>query len=271
MGVSLKPSDAVEGGGLLDDVDVKISEAKFAMFDYMGKAQPVPALLLRLDSLDGSDLINQYWSMGKPLDWMPSDDGKELVPIGKATELVLSSNGMILLASAVNAGFPESKLGDDISILAGTECHVNRVAAPKRTGMVSSKENQTILTITKIHKLPWDAAAEKPKGAKSTSTATTAKPRTRTTKAAAKTTTAKTEAPTVSIDDIATEFILGVLADDDTMKDYPDGIPKAKLAPCAFAKFPADDPNRSATVKKVFDDEFLNAGPWNYASGKISM
>lgn len=254
MGVSLKPCDAVEGGGLLDDEDVKIVDAKFTMFDYGGKAQPVPALMLSLDRMDDTEPIAQYWSMGKALDWIPSDDGKELVPIGRATQLTAGSNGMWLLTSAINAGMPESKLGDDISIFKGMECHVNRVAAPVRKGL-QQKEGKTILVITKIHKLPWDKTAAKGKG----KTAAKGKG-----KAAA-------EAATSDIDTLATEFILGLLADDGKMSGFPDGIPKAKLAPEAFAAFPANDPNRSAIVRKVFEDAFLSSGPWAYADGKITM
>lgn len=262
MGVSLKPCDATAGGGLLDDEDVKVVESKFTMFDYSGKAQPVPAIMWKLDRGDGSEPVAQYWSVGKGVDWMPSDDGKELLPIGKATQLVESSNGVLLLSSVVNAGIPESKIGADVSIFEGMECHMNRVAAPERKGLVSKKENQTILVVTKIHKLPWEKAAAK--GGGKTAKGKPAGGGGRATKGS--------KAPaTADIDGIATEFILNILANDETMAQFPDGIPKAKLAPQAFATFPADDPNRGAVVKKVFEDAFLNAGPWAYTGGKISM
>lgn len=257
MGVSLKPSDAVEGGGLLDDVDVTITKSRFAMFDYGGKAQPVPAIMWELDAGDGTSPITQYWSVGKALDWMPSDDGKELVPIGKSTQLVNSSNGMVLLSSVVNAGVPESKLGADISIFEGMECHVNRVAAPERKGIQNRKENQTILVVTKIHKLPWEKGNGKAK-AKGKGGGSKAAP--------AATDTA------ADIDAITTEFIIGVLSNDDKMKDYPDGMPKAKFAPEVFAAFPADNPNRSGIIQKILtDDKFLKAGPWKYEGGKLSL
>jgi hypothetical protein len=259
MGVSLKPCDAVEGGGLLDDVDVKITESRFAMFDYGGKAQPVPAIMWKLDAMDGGEPVTQYWSIGKSLDWMPSDDGKELMPIGRATQLVSSSNGMLLLSSLVNAGLPESKLGADISVLDGMECHVNRVAAPVRKGLANQKENQTILVVTKIHKLPWEkdsgknTSKQQPKGSAKSRSA------------------AKSNSSGPDTEAVATEFLLSILSDDDIMKDYPDGIPKAKLAPVAFSKFAVNDPNRSAVVQLVFKDEFLNSGPWTYSGGKVSM
>ena len=264
MGVSLKPSKAITVTGLLDDVDVKIAEAKFAMFDYGGSTQPVPALKLALDPMDGSTPLEQYWSMGKATDWMPSDDGKELVPIGRATELTDSTNGMILLTSIVNAGFPESKLEDDISVLEGMECHVNRVAAPTRKGLQNDKgKDKTILTITKIHKYPWDADA-KPK--------TKSKPKTSTTTSSKSKSKPATKAnDSVDIDALTTEFILSVVSDEDFMRDYPDGLPKAKLAPEAFSRLASDDPNRAKILQKSFDDTFLGSGPWSYEGGKISL
>jgi hypothetical protein len=262
MGVSLKPCDAVEGGGLLDNEDVKVTESRFAMFDYGGKAQPVPAIMWKLDRMDGSAQVIQYWSIGKSTDWMPSDDGKELLPIGKVTELVSSSNGMLLLSSLVNAGLSESKLGEDISIFDGMECHVNRVAAPTRKGMVNQKENATVLIVSKIHKLPWE------KSTKSGSKTTKPKSGSKTAKPGKDT----TEDKEVDIEALATEFVLGILSDGDKMlSTYPDGIPKAKLAPEAFAAFPQKDPNRSAIVQILFKDEFLKTGPWKYEGGKISI
>jgi hypothetical protein len=269
MGVSLKPSQAVEGGGLLDDVDVKVVEARFAMFDYNGSQQPVPTIKLSLDVMDGSEPIQQYWSVGKSLDWIPSDDGKELVPIGKATQLVTTSNGMILLASLVNAGFPESKIDEDISVLEGMECHVNRVAAPKREGLNTNNEGKkrdnTILTITKIIKYPWDA---------DTKTKSTTKPRAKASSKSKPKTTTKTDTKTESTTDVnaaAEAFVLEVLSDDETLQNYPDGIPKAKLIPEALARLKSDDPNRAFIVKKVFEDEFLNSGPWTYEGGKVKL
>lgn len=264
MGVSLKPSNFVEGGGLLDDEDVKITESRFVMFDYGGKAQPVPALMWKLDRMDGSEPISQYWSMGKAVDWIPSDNGKELVPIGRATQLVSNSNGYLLITSVINAGFPESKLADDISVFDGMEVHVNRVAAPKREGITSQKENATILTVSKILAMPGEsskATAQKGKG-KTTAAAAATK-----SKAKSK---ASHKASNDDVSALAMEFVLSLLGDAEKMAPYPDGIPKAKLAPEAFAVFPKDDPNRSAIVQLVFNDTFLNEGPWKYEGGKIS-
>jgi hypothetical protein len=268
MGVSLKPSDAVKGGGLLDDEDVRVVESKFVMFDYGGSVLPSPALMWKLDTMDGSELIPQYWSMGSSKDWIPSDDGKELVAIGRRTQLIDDCNGMILLSSLINAGFPESKIADDISIFEGLECHVNRVAAPERKGLTKKKENQTILTVSKVHKLPWEKDSTKKKSAGSGAGAGTGSGSSNKKSKPKK----QNEDSGKSVEEVATEFLLNLLADDERMSQYPDGIPKAKLAPEACGIFPAGDPIRSAVVQLIFKgDDFLKSGPWVYEGGKVSM
>ena len=157
VGVSLNPESFVEGGGLLDDVDVTIKEARFIMFDYEGKSPvAVPALKITFDPGDG-ELVTQCWSMGKATDWQPSKDGKKLIPIGSATAIVKTSNGGIFITSLINASFPSDRLADgDISCIEGLEAHVIRTPAPERTGIEGQKKNATILIIDKIIALPGE-------------------------------------------------------------------------------------------------------------------
>ena len=161
-GTSLRPSDAVEGGGLLDNVDVTWEEVRFEMWDYNGTQQPSPALKVGMKLEDG-DKADQFFSCGKAEDWAPSKDGTKLVPIGGARGLNKSSNFMILLDSLIKAGFPEDKIGDECTVLEGLECHMVRVPAPKRPGLAPAKARadgrtyeRTNFVVDVIHKLPWD-------------------------------------------------------------------------------------------------------------------
>ena len=164
---SLRPSEMSEGGGLLSDVDVVWKTPRFEMFDYEGKSpQPVPALMVDLETADGEEQV-QAWSMGSSKDWMPSEDGKTLVSVGDATMLKTNSNGALLIASLINAGFPEEKIGGDASIFEGLECHMIRVTAPERPGLKREKKDgfeQTVLQVSEIHKLPWEAKSGKVPG-----------------------------------------------------------------------------------------------------------
>lgn len=169
-GVSLKPSDQVEGGGLLDNVDCLWKEVRFEMFDYGGTQAETPALRVTIAPEDGGE-VDQYWSCGQAKDWNPSKDGKSLIPVGEAKGLNKSSNASILFQSLIKANFPEDKIGDDVSVFEGMRAHMIRVPAPKRGGLPSTKKREdgrefekTILVVDKILSLPGEEKAEgKPK------------------------------------------------------------------------------------------------------------
>ena len=71
---SLNPENFVEGGGLIDDVDVTFKECIFDMFDYNGKVVPgVPSLKITMGMEDDEEAV-QYYSVGSANDWIPSED-----------------------------------------------------------------------------------------------------------------------------------------------------------------------------------------------------
>lgn len=255
------PSSFAVGGGLLDDVDVVVKEASIAMFDYAGtRPDAVPAILFKLGVKDGED-VDQYFTVGKSSDWMPSEDGTKLVAIGKATQLNMSSNGAIMLKSIVDAGFPEGKISDDITCFQGMEGHVMRVPAPKR-GLAKAPRadgkvyEDTILVFATITKLPWEkkaAAGKAPAKGK-----------------AAPAPAAAEEAPEdeegeVSLEDRTQAILLEILGDN------PNGIKKQELPGLIFKKVGAADPQRTAMLQLAFKDEFLRSGPWSFDKGKITM
>ncbi len=252
--MSLNPETFTEGGGLIDDVDVVIKEARFVMWDYNGKsaAGDSPCLHLNLD-LDG-DEVEQYYSMGAAKDWMPSEDGKNLLAVGSASGIRKSSNGGIFLMSLIDAGFPADDLAEDVSVLDGLQAHMVQVPAPKRKGLKDEKESKyekTILVVSSIIALPGEK--KKPKGAPKNAGSGSTKPKGKAT--------AKTEEPDNDINSAAVTAILGILADEPTLtkKDIP-----AKL----FSVL-GKDPNRNAIIKLAFDDEFLSSGPWTYADDTL--
>lgn len=252
---SLNPEDMVEGGGLVDDVDATITEASFDMFDYNGKVVPGVPSLKAILSVEG-DEVTQFWSMGNAKDWIPSDDGSQLISVGTANGIRLSSNGGIFLKSLIDAGFPADKLGDDITVLGGLEGHFIRVPAPKRNipGKEKSKFEETILTISEISKLPWEKTKPKaaPKGkAKATKAKGKAKPK------------AAPEEDAGDIGEKTTGAVMEILS--------VEGTVEKKALPGIIFKIRKDDEDRNAMVKMVFDEEFLSAGPWEYDDGVLVM
>lgn len=255
---SLRPSDMTEGGGLLDDVDVTITEARFVTWDYQGKAAPVPALKMTM-APDEGDPVDQYWSVGKAIDWAPTPDGKSLVKIGQASALNVGSNFGILISSLINAGFPEDKLEEDIDILDGLQCHVIRVAAPKRTGLASSQRadgrEATILTVDSIAKLPWEKGGGK-SGGKGAGGKSGAK------SGGGKAASAGDDA----IEQEAQEVLVAMLADADggSLKKAEIPVKAVKAASAA---------NRSKVVVLLNNEDFLSRDgmPWKYEDGVVSL
>jgi len=256
---SLDPNDFVEGGGLIDDVDVTFKECVFDMFDYNGKVVPgVPSLKIDMVMEDDEE-ATQYYSMGSANDWIPSEDGSQLMAVGKASSIRMTTNGGIFLKSLIDAGFPVDKLGDDITVLDGMQAHVIRVPAPKRPGLKKQERSdgkkfeETILIVGEILTLPWEKS--KPKGAPKGKAAPKGKGKT---KPAAKKTKAEPEG---DVNDAAVMVVLSILESEGT-------ITKKEL-PSKIFQTEKTNPDRNAIVKAVFDDAFLEAGPWDYEDGTL--
>lgn len=259
MGVSLNPQDAVSGG-LLDDANVTWEEVSFVMWDYGGKtSEPVPALCVKMKDEDGEE-HEQYWSIGRAQDWVPSEDGKELVAVGQKTGLNSNSNGMILLESLINAGFPEDQLGERVDALEGLKAHMIRVAAPSRPGLGNQQDQQgnprTILTVDEIIQLPGESKAKgKGKGKGGGKAKSQAKSQ------------AANEQSQASDDELkekATNTIMEILGEEDGP------VEKKKLPTKIFNKI-KNDGDRNEVVKLAYNDEFLGDGPWTYENGQLSM
>lgn len=239
--LSLKPSEMSKGGGLWSDVDAQVTAVKFELTTFDGKVpQGVTALVLEVID-DAGEPHDQLLSCGKGV--MPSADGKGLEEGGKFNN---GSNAGLFLTSLVTAGFPESKIGDDISVLVGGKFHFERTAAPKRSGVQKAPRadgkvyEDTILIVTKVVTLPWDA---KKGGGKAPGKA-----------APAKAPAAKGKAVVASdsgIEDEARDAIIMALAENNE-------VPKQQLAANVF-KVVAGSTNKAAIVKMIYQEGFLES------------
>lgn len=264
--ISLDP-DTYSSGGLLDDVDVVITNAAFMLWDYNGKvAVAVPALgvTMRLvgeeSDPDESKDHDQYFSCGKTEDFVPNADGSGLVPVGAKTSLNNTCNGGLFLAGLVNVGLPKTVLASgDIRGIIGMRGHVNRVPAPERTGVEPRADGRKpeILIMTKLIALPGEAATAKPTGAVKaglSKVATIAKP-----DAATATASVSASAPQVpsatsvgdaSLDAELSEVVLTLVS------EAGGTIAKKMIAPKVFALYKGN-PNQGAAMKRASSDEFL--------------
>lgn len=211
---SFAPSTFVTGG-LRDDFDAKIIEARAEFFDYQGKSQEVTAIKIVFEELDSKDQIEQMYSFAQTCDFVPNeaDGGDTVVKVGTHEVPFNSSNFAFFLSKLVSLGFPEERMSGKLSFLVGLSGHWQRQAAPVRAGLAappdSKKGASTILCLTKKLKWPWEtntstatsgtrAAAAGARAGVRTRTATT------TTKPSANAPTPASAPNTATVDDAAT-------------------------------------------------------------------
>lgn len=244
--VSVRPSDASQGGGLLDDADVTIKQLRYVVRDRTNpRTQATPDTRLYIEAVFADDEgreHTEYYSIGDTSKFVPSPDGRRALAVVEGARFVQSSKGIRLIASLVNAGFPEDKIADDLAVFDGTYGHVNRTTLPRIAGQ---EKDATILEFTKIHRLPW----EKKSGPAA------AKPKTVAAPASAKPV-ARAEAPEQATPDNVREKAIATLFA--VLADNGGSIPRQKVAPAAF-KHLATDPDRNAVVALVFTEQFLRS------------
>jgi len=267
MGISLKPSEASAGGFTIDDVDVVLEKCRFRLWDYNGT---IPNPILGLEVVyrdDEGGEATQVYSAGDTKHFVPSEDGSEAMQVGSLPTLAETTNAMAWMVSLVNAGFPEDKIGDKVSVFEGTRVHVNQVPQPKRKGLKNpgTGADKNILLVSKIHTYPWDPKAGKtgPKAAapKAPVAAKAAAP-------AVAGTVAKAVAPAAPAADAGELNGLAM----ETLLGKGGAIPKAQIAQEAF-KALATHPQRNALVQMVYKDEFLkqDGAPWLFDGTTVSM
>lgn len=281
---SLRPSEAVEGGGLPSNFVGEIVTAEFIWWNYGGKNDvEVPAAHLTIYNEDAGEDIEQYWSAGSSKSFEPSEDGKFLVSIDGTAAIRKESNLNLLLASMVTAGMPEDEIEDDITFMEGLRFYWERVDAPERKGLANNQKKggfkPQVLIVTEYL---MEEEEEKPKSAASRKAASgsSSSRSGRSNKAAAAEAEAEPKKPSRSAkkgstakkaeksDDLSVEAadILGEMAEAN-----PDGVEKRKI-PSALLKIASykKHNDRNALLEIIFDDEFLETKEaWDYEDGVV--
>lgn len=272
--VSMAPEDFVKGG-LLDDVDVEVTEAIYKVWDYdandEGKGSSglsTLALKLTMKDMDSGETSFQFWSAGDPAhfgivdaDGEISSEGVALIPTGSKSGVNDSTNIYHLMNSFAQNGFPTDKLRNFRSdLLHGLQMHVTRVPAPKRSGLksepVQEGREKTILVCSKIIKLPWEK--NKKKGAA---------------KKATKRTGSSTPADTSSTDDgddaeQAVATVKAVIEDAGGLIEHS-GLKLAVLKYMAKAKSIAAA-NRNTLAKQIITEEWLLENGFMLDEGNVT-
>jgi len=245
MGVSIRPSDFVEGGAVPVDRNLTWKECRFNLFDYPKKDgtrgnMTTAAKIVYVDD-DGQEFEQQY-SVGDPERFQPSADGKTLVAVGVSESLSKSSNFYLLLNALINAGFPENKLSEDISTLDSLYTYNVGLPEPKRSGLApravaegEAPPRPKVLSVpSQILRLPWEKGKSKAPG---------------------KAPVVDTEAGDDSGDEVisakALAFVAAHLGDDGSTT-------RQKLATAIFKDL-AKDPDKDAIAGCIYSAEFAAA------------
>jgi hypothetical protein len=171
--------DTFTAGGLINDIDITISDAQTTTWDMNGAVSPdTPFLAVEMTDGNGTAHV-QYYSAGKPEDWAPEDSGEGFVSPSGKTGINGTTNLGMFLASLVESGFPKELFDDgNLKVIIGTHAHVLQKQLERqgliRTGKNASKPS-SVLLVSKIHALPGADNATTAKAA-STGKAATAKP-----------------------------------------------------------------------------------------------
>ena len=235
--VSIMPKDHIESGGAVpEDEDVLIKEAEWVAHTFNAEMyDPSLFLCLGLEREGDETLCIQYLSAGSLDYFKPMNGGKGIEALGSATSLRTSTKAARFLASLVDSGFPEPKLGNDVSSIIGTKCHV--ASQPHK----SPKKDDTVLLVENVITHPFM------KGKKVT------------------TTKAKAASPG---DNGAATLVTKILT---STKEGSIDVPT--LYQCVFEELKDDPDTRTAVIAIISDNDnqFLTDGPWTFDGETLSM
>jgi hypothetical protein len=170
MSISLNPKTFVSGG-LLNDVDVEIVEARYALFDYQGTVDAAnmrTALRLQMRTLDGSQEATEHLTLGATGDFVPndSDGGLTLRPLSGKTSLTKRSKLYFFLQSLTDAGADMSRLDNGrADELEGLKFHFVRKPMPDMGGLEVTRRGKNpdqaieYIHVTKLIEWPAKKAA----------------------------------------------------------------------------------------------------------------
>jgi len=226
--VSLKPSDAVKGGGTIEEGRYKITSAEFILFDYGGTVVPAaPSLAVGFTNADGI-LGTQCYSAGSARNLEPSASGKRLRRASGSSTSGLndSSNCFLFLRSLANAGFSEELLAGDIDVIIGLDVDIIHEQVKERDFKDRKVAARSIPVVGKIH---------------GTAKATTAKAA----KAAA-----KSNGSPATLEPKAQAVLVDVL------KAEGPEMQKKDISTAVFKRVQTD-PDRSAILQLIVQDSFL--------------
>lgn len=280
-GVASSLPDEMIAGGLMDDFDGTMNNARFVPWDYNGTLDhDILAVAIDITPEEG-EMFTQHYSAGDLDNFVPSKDGINpvqegdedptgpfAVRVGKKEGLSNNSNYATFMMAALEAGLPRERVvaaGGALSFFDGISAHFNRVPQKKRSGIVSQvaaddtkKRNNDILVITEIKSL-GETAGKKTAAAKPATPAKPAAPAPA--KAAAPAAAAPAPAALAEGESLDDQIVAVVLPS--IVEAGEEGLAKAKLATLVLNAF--EGAVKAKAIKRVGEADFLeNRDEWGY-------
>lgn len=246
QGASFNPDDA---SGLFDNARAVISAVKVDYFDAKTGSKYLNVDITFKPA--AGEPITEHFLLGGADQWAPNASKTGAIPVTEGGRIWNKSQVYRFMKSLADQGFPKNRLGNDLSVLVGTDVHVTRVTdeGQKYTDKNGKERDRTTLLVTKIYALPGEKAG------KNTGTVPTQ---------AGGSTAANAPPTTADYDDYTRDVLVRVLENDgDVLKlgqgKRPDAIAIEKIPGAAFVLITRDKKAliRQAVQARMTSEAFL--------------
>jgi hypothetical protein len=236
QGVSFSPDDA---SGLVDNIRAIVTAVKV---DFFTAASGVKYVNVDVTYKGTEHELTEHYLLGGADKWAPNAGKNGAIPVVDGGRVWNKSDVFKLVKSFIDAGFPKLRIGNDLSVLVGSDVQLSRVSQEGNTYIdkkTQQERTRTVMLVTKLFAAPGEKAAA-PAAKASKVTATTA---------------AVVESNDDSNDTYVTELLLEILGENNN------AIERTKLPQPAFIKMTRAKKTaiREAAGKRIQDEAFLGS------------
>lgn len=255
--------DNFSAGGFFDDVDGTIVSAEVNTWDEAPDKCFVVVGLTKDEDGPDAEVRKEYYTLGDLDKFAPSKDRTRPV-YEDGAKINGNTKFALLVKSLINAGFPKSKITDDVRFLVGIRAHFNlasmNIKADSKAYKGKKKEGgPSVLLVTKLNDGAAPAAATKASGG---AAKTASAPAAGTAPAAAST---AASAPAGAAEEAAVGVILEKLSETGELA-------KRNLPNLMFQNI-KDTETRKVAMKLAGDSAWLGHAdrPWSFDEGSGTL
>lgn len=183
--VSFSPDDTQEGEPLFESGNAKIKASRIEIYSYENKqgeakGEPTTGWRLVYEAKVGDETkeLSEFYSIGKPDRFVPSQDGRKLLPVTDPPLAIWAKADVTQLTRAFkNSGVSETVLkAGDVGAFVGAEFHLIRVVKKDKDGAeVKNKKGYKVTMLIPDKLVQWPGEKPAAGAVKATATASAAK------------------------------------------------------------------------------------------------